>query len=115
MRTPSLTYYTSAVRESRKGIRVRDPIECDLSSFRTSSFSGGSACVEVGRLDGYVVVRDSKDPLRRTTVAFTPDAWAALVLAIKTNSLTIDAERFQHVAPSNRGSVLDGRQTEDLA
>ena len=53
----------------------------DLSraSWRKSSFSGaaGSNCVEVADLDdGYVAVRDSKDP-QGPALVFTPAEWDA--------------------------------------
>jgi hypothetical protein len=66
---------------------VQDPDGFKALEFRTSSFSGGGACVEVGRrLDGQVVLRDSKDPLRRIALTLDPNSWALLVTAIKSGA-----------------------------
>jgi uncharacterized protein DUF397 len=53
--------------------------------WRKSSYSGngGSDCVEVARnLTGVVLVRDSKDQ-DGPALAFTDDAWSALVQGVR--------------------------------
>jgi hypothetical protein len=63
---------------------VPEPAGSDVPSFRTSSFSGGSACIEVGRRrDGQVVVRDSKDPRRRAVLTFDRNSWASFLESVK--------------------------------
>lgn len=49
--------------------------------FRTSSYSGGSQCVEVGA-GASVLVRDSQDRAGEV-LAFPADAWGAFVNSIK--------------------------------
>lgn len=46
--------------------------------WRTSTHSGGKACVEVATRRGQVAVRDSKDP-RGPVLWFEPDTWRAFV------------------------------------
>ena len=56
----------------------------DTEGFRTSTYSGGGECVEVGRTaDGNIVVRDTKDPNRTAALVFTRAEWAAFVLGVK--------------------------------
>ncbi|WP_329565115.1 DUF397 domain-containing protein [Kitasatospora sp. NBC_01266] len=59
-------------------------------SWRKSSYSGGSAgnnCVEVADgLTGVLPVRDSKDP-HGPALAFTPDAWADFIDALKAGTV----------------------------
>jgi len=55
----------------------------ELGPFRTSSFSGGTNCVEVARAsDGSAVVRDSKDH-RQISLVFDRNEWTAFVLGVK--------------------------------
>ncbi|HYH32805.1 MAG TPA: DUF397 domain-containing protein [Pseudonocardia sp.] len=52
--------------------------------FRTSSYSGGGSCVEVGRLaDGSVAVRHSRSAAADVMLVFTADEWAAFVSGVK--------------------------------
>jgi hypothetical protein len=55
-----------------------------MIEYRTSSHCSGGACVEVGRSpEGPVVVRDTKDPERSTSLLFTRDEWTAFVAGVK--------------------------------
>lgn len=59
-----------------------------MGTWRKSTYSqgGGGACVEVAGAPGEVGVRDTKQtPLgtRRTTLSFTPDAWASFTASLK--------------------------------
>lgn len=63
----------------------------DLSAakWRTSSYSNGDGgdCVEVaGGFDGFMPVRDSKDP-DGPALIFDVDAWTAFISAIKAGEL----------------------------
>jgi hypothetical protein len=52
--------------------------------YKVSSYCNVGGCVEVGLTpDGPVVVRDSKDPERRTSLVFTPDEWRAFVAGVR--------------------------------
>lgn len=63
---------------------MQHPNGSDVSDFRTSSFSGGGACVEIGwRRDGGVVMRDTKDPFRSISLTFDPDVWASFIAAVR--------------------------------
>jgi hypothetical protein len=54
----------------------------DGVAFVKSTFSiGGDGCVEVARAQGYVGLRDSKDPSRHVLV-FTPLEWDAFVKGV---------------------------------
>jgi hypothetical protein len=53
-------------------------------AFKKSSYSGGGGCVEVAlSLDSLVLVRDTKDPLRRTQLTFSVDEWNAFIIGVK--------------------------------
>ena len=55
-----------------------------MIQYHISSFCSGGGCVEVGRSsDGPVVVRDSKDPERGTSLVFTREEWMAFVAGVK--------------------------------
>lgn len=55
-----------------------------MIEFRTSSFCNLGDCVEVGRApDGSTIVRDTKDPERRTSLVFTEGEWSAFVAGVK--------------------------------
>lgn len=55
-----------------------------MIEFRISSFCTAGGCVEVGQSpDGAVLVRDSKDPQRATSLAFTREEWTAFVAGVK--------------------------------
>ena len=55
-----------------------------MLQYKVSSFCNYGNCVEVGRSpEGPVVVRDSKDPERRTSLVFTPEEWTAFVAGVK--------------------------------
>lgn len=63
---------------------MRKPPSEAGSTFHTSSFSGGGNCVEVGQLDdGRFVVRDTKDPLRISSLVFSREEWDAFVRGVK--------------------------------
>lgn len=52
-------------------------------SWRKSSFSAAKGnCVEVGELDGFIGVRDSKD-ISQPSLSFSPAQWQAFVGGIK--------------------------------
>lgn len=57
-----------------------------MDTFRKSSYSGGGsgACVEVGGAPRTVAVRDTKQAGRtdRTTLSFTPEAWARFMASL---------------------------------
>jgi Domain of unknown function (DUF397) len=50
--------------------------------WRRSSFCGAGECVEVARLDGSVLIRDSKDP-SAGALSYTVDEFRALVQGIQ--------------------------------
>ena len=55
-----------------------------MVTYKVSSFCNFGECVEVGQLpDGFVTVRDTKDPERRTSLTFTRDEWEAFVKGVK--------------------------------
>ena len=58
-----------------------------LRAWRKSSFSGsnGSDCVEVGRADSAVAVRDTKDRAG-ATLTFAPDTWQRFAATLKSTS-----------------------------
>lgn len=63
---------------------MQQPELSGTEGFRTSTYSGGGNCVEVGRTaDGSVMVRDTKDANRALSLVFTKDEWAAFVLGVK--------------------------------
>lgn len=57
------------------------------TSWRTASYTGngGGNCVEVGGTDRAIVVRDTKDR-DGGLLAFSPQAWRALVAKIKNDA-----------------------------
>ena len=54
----------------------------DGIEFKTSTFSGGGGCVEVGQMPGVVVVRHSRFR-HLDALPFTPEEWEAFVLGVK--------------------------------
>lgn len=54
-------------------------------TFRKSSYSGGSSssCVEVGASSRAVMVRDTKQANRETTVTVTAGAWSDFIDTLK--------------------------------
>ena len=73
-----------------KSIRIREleKLFKDYSGF----FMGSPTpitCVEVAFRDGYVAVRNSKDP-NKTTAFFTYDEWRAFIQAVKHGKFDID-------------------------
>ena len=53
---------------------------------KSSRSSGNGQCVEIAHLDDAVAVRDSKNPTG-PALTFSPDAWAAFLLAVKNDEL----------------------------
>ena len=61
-----------------------------MIQYRTSSYCSVGGCVEVGRTpDGSVVVRDSKDPQRSTSLVFDQTEWAAFVAGVKAGEFDV--------------------------
>lgn len=55
-----------------------------MVEYKISSFCNFGGCVEVGQSpDGAVIVRDSKDAERATSLAFTNEEWGAFVQGVK--------------------------------
>jgi hypothetical protein len=54
----------------------------DGIEFKTSSFSGGGGCVQVGQSSDEVVVRHSRFP-QLDSLPFTLDEWRKFVLGVK--------------------------------
>jgi hypothetical protein len=55
-----------------------------VTEFKISSFCNWGNCVEVGQApDGFVLVRDTKDPQRLTSLSFSAAEWSAFVLGAK--------------------------------
>ncbi len=50
--------------------------------WRRSSTCSGGTCVEVARVDGQYLIRDSKNP-DLAAHSFTPDEWNAFVAGVK--------------------------------
>ena len=53
-----------------------------MIEFRVSSFCSFGNCVEVGKTDGDVLVRDTKDRAQQA-LAFTDEEWVAFVAGVK--------------------------------
>lgn len=58
--------------------------------FHTSTFSEQGTCVEVGRSDGVIQVRDTKNP-DGATLAFSAQEWAAFVAGVKAGEFDAEA------------------------
>lgn len=58
------------------------------TEWRKSSYCGSSACVEVARADGQVLVRDSKNP-DIPPVRFSPDEWDAFLARGQSGQLNL--------------------------
>jgi hypothetical protein len=58
--------------------------------FKISSFCTGGGCVEVGHspVDGAVVVRDAKDPLRSVSITVSDAAWITFLGAVRRDEFT---------------------------
>lgn len=71
---------------------MRTTEDLSVTQWRKSSYSGqeqGEACVEVAdSIPTLIPVRDSKTPLARA-LTFTPDAWCAFVVALKSGTAPI--------------------------
>ena len=50
-------------------------------NWRKSSRCSSNACVEVAKVEGGVIVRDSKNP-DRAPLQFTPEEWSAFVQGV---------------------------------
>lgn len=63
-----------------------------MPHFRVSSFCTGGGCVEVGHgpaiATDAVFVRDAKDPLRSTVLAFNPQAWRTFLTGVRNGEFT---------------------------
>jgi hypothetical protein len=58
-------------------------IDRPMFEFRKSSYSGSQGeCVEVAKVPGMAVVRDSKDP-QSPVLAFAPAAWLAFISQVR--------------------------------
>ena len=55
------------------------------TGWRKSTASGGEACVEVATVDGWVLVRDSKDPTG-PVLRFPCDTWSAFIRDLHSGS-----------------------------
>jgi hypothetical protein len=61
-----------------------------LIEFKASSFCNWGNCVEVHRTpDGAILVRDSKDPARRS-LSFTDEEWEAFIKGVKAGEFDVD-------------------------
>lgn len=71
-----------------------DALDLRRAQWRVSTYSGGNgSCVEVAsNLPGIVAVRDSKDR-QGPALAFTHEAWSALVKGIKQGEFDLSACR----------------------
>jgi hypothetical protein len=66
-----------------------EPVRPNGVEFVVSSFSGGGDCVEVGRiLAGGAIVRDTKDPARKTVLTFSGREWDAFLGGVKNGDFT---------------------------
>lgn len=74
----------------------KPPWEVNFKDFFTSSWSGapGQLCVEVAYKDGYVAVRDSKDP-KKTTLVYTIEEWDAFIKGAKAGEFDFEDLRSQ--------------------
>lgn len=59
-------------------------------SFHKSTFSEQGGCVEVGRSDGVIQVRDTKNP-GGGTLAFNAQEWAAFIAGVKAGEFDEEA------------------------
>ncbi|GAA2618722.1 DUF397 domain-containing protein [Paractinoplanes durhamensis] len=56
-------------------------MESSSVNWRKSSRCASNACVEVAKVDGGVMVRDSKNP-DQAPMRFTPEEWSAFVAGV---------------------------------
>jgi Domain of unknown function (DUF397) len=71
-------------RFTEGGLEMRS-VDLHNQSWRKSSFSAADEnCIEVGELDGFIGVRDSKD-VSQPSLSFTSAQWQAFVGGIKRN------------------------------
>lgn len=61
--------------------------KCVEVQWAVASFCATGACVEVGAGDGVVLMRDTKDRENGGLLAFSRDAWAGFVQAVKQDLL----------------------------
>jgi hypothetical protein len=56
-----------------------------MVEFKVSSFCTGGGCVEVGHsaVDGAVIVRDAKDPLRSVSITVSDTAWNTFLAGVR--------------------------------
>jgi hypothetical protein len=60
-----------------------------LPAWRRSTFCGSSACVEVAKVDGEFLVRDSKNP-EQAALRFTADEWVAFARGMAAGDFELD-------------------------
>ena len=64
----------------------REAEEFILPVFRTSSFCASGECLEVGQLDGLIILRDSTRP-RGTQLRYGAGTWRSFIGEIKAGEL----------------------------
>jgi hypothetical protein len=57
-------------------------VDLSKAEWRKSSHSSASGCVEIAQIDGYFVVRDSKNQ-HGPALLFTPVEWQAFLLGVR--------------------------------
>lgn len=57
-------------------------VDLSKAEWHKSSHSSASGCVEIAQIDGYVVIRDSKNQ-QGPTLEFTPVEWRAFLLGVR--------------------------------
>ena len=63
---------------------LRRRVSSPVITFKVSSFCNWGECVEVGTApDGRVIVRDTKEDDRATSLEFTREEWIAFVRGVK--------------------------------
>ncbi len=58
-------------------------------TWRRSTFSGGTNCVEVATAEGAVYIRDSKSPDDGQVIATSRSSWQALLSSIRAGELNL--------------------------
>lgn len=60
-------------------------------TWRTASFSGENACVEVAVVPGYIGLRDAKLGSDSPILAFTSEEWACFVAGVRAGEFDLRA------------------------